>query len=233
VPDDTLDYVAAPTRMGHIAAGPLRPLLDAPVLGPQSAATITRTGTTFAVRDVEGTPITLEPFATLHDTRYVAAWPFARDGDVAARRTALAAVDRASLGLAARTLDEVAFGEQQPEVDHGVVGARSTTGHTGDLRWRSTTQDLRLTLFDWRSTASSIQLEWLGDPGTTSLRVRVAGQVVLDDVLPPGEATRRTVREIDLPPGVREVEIPVEVHATGDLSTPRLLGIRLLAAAGD
>jgi hypothetical protein len=233
VPDDSVDYLAASTRMGHIAGGALRPLLDAPVLGPQSADTIARTGSAFTVRDVDGTPVDLEPFATLHDARYVAAWPFARDGDAAARRAELAAADRASLSLAARTLDEVAFGEQQPEVDHRVVGVGTVTGHAGDTRWRSTTQDIRLTLSDWRSTASSIQLEWLGDPEPTALRVLVAGQVVLDDVLAPGDPTSSTVVEVDLPVGLREVEVPMSLHATGDLSTPRLLRVRLLAAAGD
>ena len=168
-------------------ADPLRPLLDAPVLGPQSAGSVARTSTGFTVRDVDGTPIDLEPFATLHDARYVAAWPYAPDGDAAARRAELAAVDEASLSLAARTLDEVAFGEQQPEVDHGVPGSARRQGEQGDARWRSTTQDVRLTLFDWRSTASSIRLEWLGDTGPTALRVLVAGQVVLDDELAPAE----------------------------------------------
>lgn len=231
VPDDTVDYLASPTRMGHVAGGPLRPLLDAPVLGPQS--TVARTPTGFTMWDVDGTPVALEPFATLHDARYVAAWPYARDGDATARRAELAAADRASLSLAARTLDEVAFGEQQPEVDHGVVGTGSVTGREGDARWRSTTQDVRLTLFDWRSTASSIQLEWLDDVAPTALRLVVAGRVVLDDALAPGEPTHRTVRGVDLPPGVRDVEVPVQVHAAGGLATPRLLRVRLLASAGD
>lgn len=233
VPDDSLDYVAAPTRMGHIASGPLRPLLDAPVLGPHSGDSIARSGTGFTVRDADGTEIALEPFATLHDARYVAAWPYAHDGDAAARRAVLAVADRASLSLAARTLDEVAFGEQQPEVDHGVVGTGTVTGRAGDARWRSTTQDLRLTLANWRSTASSVQVEWLGDAGPTALQVLVAGQVVLDDVLEPADPTHRTVREVALPPGVRDVEVLVEVRATGDLPTPRLVGMRLLTTAGE
>lgn len=229
IPDATVDYVAAPTRMGHVAGGPLRPLVDAPVLGPQSA--VARTSTGFSVRDVDGTVLAVEPFATLHDARYVAAWPYAHDA--VARRADLAAADRASLSLAARTLDEVAFGEQQPEVDHGVVATGSMTGREGDERWRSTTQDVRLTLSDWRSTASSVQLEWLGDVSPTALRVVVAGHVVLDEALAPGEPTHRTVREADLPPGVREVEVPVQIQAAGGVATPRLLRVRLLASAGD
>ena len=120
VPDDTVDYVAAPTRMGHIAGGPLRPLLGAPswVRSPPARSPGPPPGS--PCRDVDGVPVALEPFATLHDARYVAAWPYARDGDAVSRRAGLAAVDEASLSLAARTLDEVAFGEQQPEVDHGV-----------------------------------------------------------------------------------------------------------------
>ena len=41
------------------------------------------------------------------------------------------------------------------------------------------------------------------------LRVLVAGQVVLDDELAPGDPTSTTVVEVGLPPGVRDVEIPV------------------------
>ena len=93
---------------------------------------------------------------------------------------------------------------------------------------------MRLTLFNWRSTASSIQLEWLGDTGPTALRVLVAGQVVLDDELAAGGAhAPGPSGEVGLPPGLRDVEIPVEIHAARDRSTPRLLGIRLLSAAGD
>ncbi|MBO3102756.1 beta-L-arabinofuranosidase domain-containing protein [Cellulomonas fengjieae] len=234
VPDDTVSYVAAPTRMGHVAGGPLRPLAEAPVLGPGSGRSISRTPDGFTMRDIDGLPIVLEPFATLHDARYVAAWPFAPDGDAVGRRAALQAVDQSSLSLAARTLDEVAFGEQQPEVDHGVVGSGTVVGREGDERWRSATGDIRLTVLDWRSTATSLRLEWLSDTEPTALRVVAAGQVVLDELLEPDPFGRRVVQEVGLPLG-RElnVEIPVVIHAGEGRSTPRLLGLRLLAAAGD
>jgi hypothetical protein len=87
-----------------------------------------------AARDLQ-----LVPFFRVHDSRYQIYWRAATaagyDGVVARLREE----ERARLALEARTLDAVAPGEQQPEVEHDLRSEGSTTGVTHGRRWREAT----------------------------------------------------------------------------------------------
>ncbi|GAA5202831.1 beta-L-arabinofuranosidase domain-containing protein [Microbacterium jejuense] len=230
IADDALAYRGSGARMGHIAIGALRPLARTPILAPGALDHAVRTAPgRVTVPVADGGSVELEPFAGIHDARYTVSWPVAATS-VAERRAALEAIDAASLDLEARTRDLVAFGEQQPESDHGLTASDEEIGVDGDARWRRTRGTISLTLRDWSGTAHALRLSWLASDDAARLRVTVGDAVVLDESVPTGSPALTREVALDIEPG--SVEVPVRLDGEG-MATPRLRELRLLAAASD
>ncbi len=135
------------SRMGHVASGPLVPVDRVPVLLssaddlPGHIKMDTAAGPMhFRLADVvepsapEGLP--LIPFFRLHGQRYQMYWQLTTKEEIASRRERIAAEERAKALREANTLDRVAVGEQQPEVEHDFVGEKSDSGLRNGRRWR-------------------------------------------------------------------------------------------------
>jgi hypothetical protein len=94
----------------------------------------------FTLTDVVTPPTTnglpLMPFFRLQDSRYQMYWELTTKEELAARHERLAAEERARARREANTLDQVAPGEQQPEVEHDYSGQNSDSGLTNGQRWR-------------------------------------------------------------------------------------------------
>jgi len=134
-------------RMGQVAGGPLVPMEQAPVLlasasdvprhvKPNTAADPLH----FRLTDIVEPPVSgglpLIPFFRLHNARYQMYWQLTSKEQLAARKEQLAAAERAKALREANTLDRVAPGEQQPEVEHDYLGQNSDSGLRNDRRWR-------------------------------------------------------------------------------------------------
>jgi hypothetical protein len=78
----------------------------------------------------------LVPFFRLHDARYQMYWQLTTKEELAAKRERLAAEERAKALREANTLDRVAPGEQQPEVEHDFVSQNSDSDLRNGQRWR-------------------------------------------------------------------------------------------------
>jgi DUF1680 family protein len=76
------------------------------------------------------------PFYQLHNERYTVYWRVTDAANWQQEQANAAAEEKASRDLAARTVDTVRPGEQQPEVDHGLASANSTSGYFSDRSWR-------------------------------------------------------------------------------------------------
>jgi len=135
------------SRMGHVADGPLVPLNEVPVLvsdGHYPADHLVKEASDdglsfrltggFYPADPEG--MLLKPFAWLHDQRYQMYWEWLEPSGIEARRASLAKAERLRAEREAATLDLVAVGEQQSEVEHGFQGRQSETGMHAGMRWR-------------------------------------------------------------------------------------------------
>lgn len=135
------------SRMGQVASGPLVPLDQVPVLlasagevtqnvKPDPAAGPLR----FRLVDIVEPPapdgLPLMPFFQLHNARYQMYWQLTSKEALAARRASLAAEELTRATREADTLDRVAPGEQQPEVEHGFTGEGTDTGLHEGRRWR-------------------------------------------------------------------------------------------------
>ncbi|HAO78760.1 MAG TPA: glycosyl hydrolase, partial [Verrucomicrobia subdivision 3 bacterium] len=134
------------SRMGHVASGPLVPLDQVPVLLtgaselPQHVKADAAVPMHFHLTDVIEPPaangLPLIPFSRLHDERYQMYWQLTTKEELAAKRERLAAEERSKALREANTLDRVAPGEQQPEVEHDYLGQNSDSGLRNGRRWR-------------------------------------------------------------------------------------------------
>lgn len=145
--NDLRGLYANDSRMGHVAAGPLVPMDQVPVLLtsadelPRHVKADAAAGPLhFRLEDVVEPPgfdgLPLIPFFRLHDQRYQMYWELTTREKLAARKARRAAEEQAKLRREANTLDRVAPGEQQPEVEHDFVSQNSDSGLRDGRRWR-------------------------------------------------------------------------------------------------
>ncbi|WP_432457911.1 beta-L-arabinofuranosidase domain-containing protein [Cellulomonas iranensis] len=237
--DDLVGLRADDARMGHVAHGPLRPLSAAPLLvgsdADLAAALRPADDGTFVLDRGADDPLVLEPFATLHDARYTLYLPVVPTAaDVPARRAALAAADDAQLGLAARTVDAVACGEQQPETDHRYAGTGTWTGATDDGRhWRATRERFSYRLADPEGRGAVLRVTYLAQPGVA--RVLVDGAEVGTLEVADSAAGTRTVDLVLGPFAGGDADAPggraVAFEADASNSTPPVVAVHLLTGA--
>lgn len=135
------------SRGGHIAGGPRLPLQDMPVIVGEKDEIISNIQKvnnqplTFKLGNVYPTRyegMTLRPFYTLHECRYMVYWPLISKKELAARQERLAREEQERQALDAITTDKVICGEQQPESDHFVKMEQSNAGDDEGTHWRET-----------------------------------------------------------------------------------------------
>ncbi len=145
--NDLRGLYANDSRMGHVAAGPLVPLDRVPLLlasasdvprhvQSDSAAGPLHFRLTEVVEPPTAKGLPLMPFFRLHNARYQMYWQLTAKAQLAVRKERLAADERAKVVRDANTLDRVAPGEQQTEVEHDLIGERIETGIFEGRRWR-------------------------------------------------------------------------------------------------
>jgi uncharacterized protein len=144
--EDLAGLVADDSRWGHIPSGKRLPLDKAPIILDDTIATITNrlipvhdrplTFTFSALKMLNPMSVVLEPFYQIHDSRYMLYWKALTNAEYRSHSDSLAMVEREKLALQERTIDVVATGEQQPEVDHAPQSSNSHSGSYLDHFWR-------------------------------------------------------------------------------------------------
>jgi DUF1680 family protein len=140
--------IADAGRGSHVPPGPLLPLDSAPMLIGDRAALATQVrpvpgqSLTFEadglIRPAASKSLRLEPLFRVHDARYVVYWRTATASAYPALVRQIEEDERQRQALEDRTLDRVAPGEQQPEVEHQYQGEDSSTGIRLGRHWRDT-----------------------------------------------------------------------------------------------
>jgi DUF1680 family protein/acetyl esterase/lipase len=144
--EDLKGLIANDSRWGHIPGGEKLPLDKAPVIIENDLSKITNKlvpvkneplhFTMTGVKMINPMPVVLQPFYQLHDARYMMYWMALTDAQYHAYIDSIAASEKAKLALQKRTIDFVAPGEQQPEVDHGMQTSGSRSGSSQDQFFR-------------------------------------------------------------------------------------------------
>ncbi|MBC7653358.1 MAG: glycoside hydrolase family 127 protein [Oligoflexus sp.] len=141
--------IAADVKQANIAKGPLFSVSDAPVIIADSNSfspdleIINKDELTFGISkhiyQEKYKKLKLIPFFKLHDARYMVYWPVSKLENVEDNRKKWLADERTLLPLETSTIDFVATGEQQSEVEHDFDAEQTEDGFLKDRRWRNTT----------------------------------------------------------------------------------------------
>ncbi|QDV73882.1 glycoside hydrolase family 127 protein [Botrimarina mediterranea] len=144
--EDLDGVVAGEGRMDHVASGALRPLDEAPMLIGERDELSDRIARTEApdleftiagaVRPDKFTDLRLVPFYRVHDARYMLYWRTATPAEYERVLAENRAAEAQRMALDRITIDRVAPGEQQSEVEHGYRGENTSTGIWRDRRYR-------------------------------------------------------------------------------------------------
>lgn len=229
------------SRMGHVAHGPLVPLDRVPVLLagmsdlPQHVKPDTAAGPLhFRLTDVvepsapDGLP--LIPFFRLHGQRYQMYWQLTTREELAARRERLAVEERAKALREASTLDRVAPGEQQPEVEHDFVSQNSDSGLRNGRRFRRG-EWFQYTLSTRGEKAVDLSVTyWGGDMGR-SYDILVNGQLLATEVVDNSKPNQYFEKRYSIPARILDNAANGRVtikFASKSGSAPAIYDVRLM-----
>jgi DUF1680 family protein len=143
--------VADDGRWGHIAGGEKLPIDKAPIIVADDVDKIADRlvpvkdkPLNFTVSNVKmANPINtvLEPFYQIHDSRYMMYWMALSNAQYQSYVDSVGALEKEKIALQKRTVDFVAPGEQQPEVDHAMQSSNSRSGTFSDEFYREATSE--------------------------------------------------------------------------------------------
>ena len=144
--EDLAGLIAGDSRFGQTPDGKKLPIDKAPIIIEDLLSKITD-----ELVPVKGKPLTftvpnlkminpikvlLEPFYQIHDARYMMYWMALTNDQYRSYLDSIATDEKIKLALENRTIDFVAPGEQQPEVDHAMQNSNSNTGTNLDEFYR-------------------------------------------------------------------------------------------------
>jgi len=180
--------VAGDGRMGHVAPGPNLPLDRAPMfagdfskiteqISPVAGKPLTfTTGSLIQPEKFRG--LELVPFFRVHDARYMLYWRTVSAEKYPEVVAELEVSERSRLELDARTLDRVAPGEQQPEVEHGMAAENSASGVTLGRHWRDAGRWFSYTMRAKSNEPLQLLVTYYGHERGRAFDILVNGQMI-------------------------------------------------------
>ncbi|WP_292039173.1 glycoside hydrolase family 127 protein [Massilia sp. UBA6681] len=239
--DEQLNYLADESRMGHIAGGPVCPLEAAPMLVSDSLDFLRR------FKPVKGKPLTFTapglvqgaagsatefiPFFRLHESRYTMYWQHATPANFERMRAENAAREADRLALDARTIDQVAPGEQQPESDHFFKGEGIDAGVNGGRHWRHAKKWFSYELKDPKGEAKLLRLTFARADAGRRFDIEVNGVMLAEVTLAKDAAQEFYTVDYALPPAILQARpnaLSVRFVARPGSIAGGLYGLRLL-----
>jgi uncharacterized protein len=235
--EDLAGLVADDSRWGHIANGTLLPLDKAPIIVGDKATFPSK------ITPVAGKPLTftapglfvtkadsalvLEPFYKIHDSRYMMYWMGLTKTQYQSVIDSLATVQKAALELELRTVDKVAPGEQQPEVDHKLLSTNSYTGNYMNEFWRDARSGGYISysmLTKGKSDLSLMARYWGNETGSRSFDILIDGvQLTKENIV--GKWSTNAFKNVEYP-------IPNTMTAGKDTITVKFQAINTSNIAG-
>lgn len=148
--EDLKGLIADDSRWGQIPGGERLPVDKAPIiiadnrselpdeLVPEKNKPLYFTANFKLVNPIN---VELEPFYRIHGARYMMYWMTLTGKQYRSYLDSLDVLEKERLALDNRTVDFVAPGEQQPEVDHGIQKLNSNSGNFQNEFWRDARDD--------------------------------------------------------------------------------------------
>lgn len=235
--EDQLGMYADDSRGGHIAAGKKLPLNEMPLIVGEKDDMLSH------ISKVEGKPLTfkmtglaplkykemtLVPFSTLHECRYMVYWPLVSEQEWKERLAKQEADEKARIALELITADKVTCGEQQPESDHFSNVAESVNGDDNGRHWRMTGRNgwfsYILNTKGWPVQHVRIALNGReGNEATVLVNGKEAGSII------PHMPGNEEIHVIDIPQEFRsENVLEVTVKGMEGKASPKIYEIRIV-----
>ena len=235
--EDQLGMYADDSRGGHIAAGKKLPLNEMPLIVGDMDDMLSR------ISKVEGKPLTfkmtglaplkykemtLVPFSSLHECRYMVYWPLVSEQEWKERLAKQEADEKARIALELITADKVTCGEQQPESDHFSNVAESVNGDDNGRHWRMTGRNgwfsYILNTKGWPVQHVRIALNGReGNEATVLVNGKEAGSII------PHMPGNEEIHLIDIPQEFRsENVLEVTVKGMEGKASPKIYEIRIV-----
>ena len=235
--EDQLGMYADDSRGGHIAAGKKLPLNEMPLIVGDMDDMLSR------ISKVEGKPLTfkmtglaplkykemtLVPFSTLHECRYMVYWPLVSEQEWKERLAKQEADEKARIALELITADKVTCGEQQPESDHFSNVAESVNGDDNGRHWRITGRNgwfsYILNTKGWPVQHVRIALNGReGNEATVLVNGKEAGSII------PHMPGNEEIHLIDIPQEFRsENVLEVTIKGIEGKASPKIYEIRIV-----
>lgn len=160
------------SRMGHVAHGKLYPIDESPMLVTDEEnilpfiQPVDNKALTFNISQLinqeEYKNLVLKPFFDIHEARYIVYWPILTREELGAKMDEIKMREHEQLALEARTIDQVAPGEQQPEAEHNFKGEKTSTGTNDNRFWRDTREWFSYELSDPKKEAKTLRITYFG-----------------------------------------------------------------------
>ena len=245
---DLAGLVADDGRWSHIAHGSLVPVAETPIMiGTESEIK----NIVSELKPIEGKPlhydatalfdnsrfasVELEPFFSLHDSRYAIYFLSLSSSDYAKMLEKIKADEAAALELDRRTVDAIVPGEQQPEADHKMISQNSITGNENNKPYRTLRRggSFSFDLYPDGNTNLSLSLGYWGNENfqNRALEILIEDMPFITETEFPANGQAEIVRkEYDIPVGFYQgkEKIRVTLRAPEGRMAPRIFDIRFL-----
>ena len=191
---DLQGLMANDDRKAHIANGPIFSVADAPVIIAESnrfkpkLENINKKELVFGISNYiyqeKYKKLQLIPFFKLHDARYMIYWPVSSLGNVDENRKKWVLDEQRILPLETSTLDFVAPGEQQSEVEHNLQSEQAENGMLRDRRWRATEGWFSYELKNDNKEAKKLRITYYGADENSKINIYINNQLLKNVLLP-------------------------------------------------
>lgn len=236
--NDLVGLRADDSRMGHIAAGPLMSLDDAPLVvgreGELAKGIVAEHGpmNTFSAANLiyqdEYKKLKLVPFYTLYDTRYVIYWPYTSPDSLQNVINARKLKEEAAAKLEAITVDLVNTGEQQPESDHEFKGEKTESGLFSEQHFRSGRGWFSYKLNNPAGVAKNLTITYHGADRNRDFDILINGKLVKTVKMDRPSGKQFYEESYPLPAGLRGEKLELKFVARAQSSIANIFEVRLI-----
>jgi len=192
--EDLRGLIADDSRFGQFPGGQKLPIDKAPILVEDDIKNIADKLVPVKDKPLNFTlnvkminpidQITLEPFFKIHDSRYMMYWMALTNLGYQSYMDSISNIENEKMELQKRTIDFVASGEQQPEVDHVMERQNSFTGNFMNELWREAGNEgyFSYKLATGKETGLSLMVRyWGAENGNRSFDIYIDDQKLITE----------------------------------------------------
>ena len=245
---DLAGLVADDGRWSHIAHGSLVPVAETPIMIGTQAQIEQKVS---ALKPIPGKPlhytatglfdqsrfanVELEPFFSLHDSRYAVYFLSLSSDDYAKMLDKIKADEAAALELDRRTVDAIVPGEQQPEADHKIQSQNSTTGNQDNKPYRTVRRggSFSYDLYPDGNTGLSLSIGYWGNENNQNRAIEILIEdmpFITEREFPVNGQAEIVRKEYQIPVGFYQgkEKIRITFRAVDGAQAPRIFDVRFL-----